>query len=545
MADNPAMHLNTSSPLAALQPLRIGVATDRTGGFENWQLRVLDRIAGDNRFRLDVFVLCPQHPAEHKPSPLFSLASWLERVTLGRQPVFVPQHFDPEVQRFEYIGNGAGRSGVERLGASLKGVDLVICLAEDGLPDEAVRLLPFGEWHLSFSAQSSGDVDWSGYSSVIEKQPSTGLHLLVRRGDPADTLCIASCAFNTKFSAVRNGDFVKERAVTLVMRELGRIADTRNLGVAMGKAEPARSETAPSHIDLLRYGYSLSSELLGRAGKALMSKMGGGSAVWTLYTGRGTIDDFDPSQAVEIVPDNDEIRADPFILEHEGECYLFYEAYAQGQHKAHIAVSRFVGDKLERLGVALECDHHLSYPFIFRHDGDLFMMPETNQARRLEVWRCVEFPLKWELYSTALEGLSPADSSLTFYQGKWWLFTNLSDFHAYEDHCSELHVFEVDGPKLSRVVPHKRNPVVIDSTIARNAGRMFERNGRLYRPSQRNEHGIYGYGLNIMEIEELDLDTYRERCIRTITPDFKPGLMGCHHFDAGGGRYVIDARLTL
>lgn len=545
MADNPAMHLSTSSPLSASQPLRIGVATDRTGGFENWQLRVLDRIAGDSRFQLDVFVLCPQHSAEHKPSPLFSLASWLERATLGRQPTFVPQHFDPEVQRFEYIGNGAGQGRAERLGASLKGVDLVICLAADGLPDEAVRFLPFGEWHLSFSAQSSGDVDWSGYSSVIEKQPSTGLHLFVRRGDPADTLCIASSAFNTKFSAVRNGDFVKERAVTLVMRELGRIADTRNLGGATGKAEPARPETAPSHIDLLRYGYSLSSELLGRAGKAVMSKMGGGSAVWTLYTGRGTIDDFDPRQAVEIVPDNDEIRADPFILEHEGECYLFYEAYAQGQHKAHIAVSRFVGDKLERLGVALECDHHLSYPFIFRHDGDLFMMPETNQARRLEVWRCVEFPLKWELYSTALEGLSPADSSLTFYQGKWWLFTNLSDFHAYEDHCSELHVFEVDGPKLSRVVPHKRNPVVIDSTIARNGGRMFERHGRLYRPSQRNEHGIYGYGLNIMEIEQMDLDTYRERCIRTITPDFKPGLMGCHHFDAGGGRYVIDARLTL
>lgn len=545
MADNPAMHLNISPPLSASKPLRIGVATDRTGGFENWQLRVLDRIVGDGRFRLEALMLCPPHATERKASSLLGLASRLERATLGRQPAFVPQHFDLDAQRFEFIGDGTGRGSVGRLTAILKDVDLVLCLGAQGLPDEALRLLPFGEWHLSFSAQSSGDIDWSGYSSVIGKQASTGLRLLVRRGDPVETLSIASSAFNTKFSAVRNGDFVKERAVTLVMRELGRIADTGNLGDAVAGDEPAPSETAPSDMDLLRYGYSLSSALLGRAGKALMSKMGGGSAVWTLYTGRGTIDDFDPSQAVEIVPEDDEIRADPFILEHEGECYLFYEAYAQGQHKAHIAVSRFVGDKLERLGVALECDHHLSYPFVFRHDGDLFMMPETNQARRLEVWRCVEFPLKWELYSTALVGLSSADSSLTFYQGKWWLFTNLSDFHAYEDHCSELHVFEVDGPKLSRVVPHKRNPVVIDSTIARNAGRMFERNGRLYRPSQRNEHGIYGYGLNIMEIEQLDLDTYRERCIRTITPDFKPGLMGCHHFDAAGGRYVIDARLTI
>lgn len=545
MADNAALHLDTSLTQPAVQPVRIGVVTDRTAGFENWQLRVLDRIVGDSRFRLEVFLLGLDHATERRPSPLLSLASRLERATLGRQPAFIPEHFDIERQRFVHVEDAAGQGSIERLTAILKDVDLVFCFGTEGLPDAAVCQLPLGEWHFSFTAQSSGDVDWSGYPSVIEKQPSTGLRLLVRRGDPVGTLCIASSAFNTKFSAVRNGDFVKERAVTLLMRELGRVADTGSLGDAVAGEEPRYRETMPSHMDLLRYGYSLSSELLGRAGKALMSKMGGGSAVWTLYTGRGAIDDFDPHQAVEIVPDDDEIRADPFILEQDGECYLFYEAYEQGQHKAHIAVSRFVGDRLERLGIALECDHHLSYPFIFRHDGDLFMMPETNQARRLEVWRCVEFPLKWELYSTALEGQSAADSSLTFFQGRWWLFTNLSDFHAYEDHCSELHVFEVDGPALSRIVPHKRNPVVIDSTLARNAGRMFERNGRLYRPSQRNERGIYGYGLNIMEIEQLDLDTYRERCIRTITPDFKPGLMGCHHFDAGGGRYVIDARLMI
>jgi hypothetical protein len=104
-------------------------------------------------------------------------------------------------------------------------------------------------------------------------------------------------------------------------------------------------------------------------------------------------------------------------------------------------------------------------------------------------------------------------------------------------------VFEVDGPELTRIEPHKHNPVVIGSTVARGAGRIFEHDGRLLRPSQRNTNGVYGYGLNIMEIEELTLDDYRERCIRTITPGFKPGLRGCHHFDATNGRYILDARL--
>jgi hypothetical protein len=173
------------------------------------------------------------------------------------------------------------------------------------------------------------------------------------------------------------------------------------------------------------------------------------------------------------------------------------------------------------------------------------MMPETHKSHRLEIWRCTEFPLKWELYSTALEGQSAADSILTRHGDTWWLFTNLSEFHAYEDHCSELYIFQVDGPALTQVTPHHNNPVVIGSTVARNAGRIFERDGKLYRPSQHNVHGVYGYGLNIMEIEELTLDTYRERCIRTIAPDFKAGLLGCHHFDAAGGRYVLDARLSM
>ena len=73
---------------------------------------------------------------------------------------------------------------------------------------------------------------------------------------------------------------------------------------------------------------------------------------------------------------------------------------------------------------------------------------------------------------------------------------------------------------------------------------MFERDGHLYRPSQRNTNGIYGYGLNIMEIDELSSEAYRERCVRVITPDFKTGLHGCHHFDEAGGRYILDARLT-
>ncbi|GEO86864.1 MULTISPECIES: glucosamine inositolphosphorylceramide transferase family protein [Alphaproteobacteria] len=531
----------------ATEPLRIGFLVGPNPGFENWELRIFDRVMAAPGLSLVSFLVHPR-PFRRQPiSPLFGPLARLEQAVLAREPVYVPTTFSMNNQRHERLPPAVDFDGCDakravRLVSDL-GLDLVVRMTAVGLPDEVVRALPFGEWSFSFSDERSDTDDWHGYDSVLRRAPSSLLCLYVRHGADPETQCLASSSFNTKFSAARNAGFTKERAVTLVMRELTRVADTGNLGTVTAAPKTDDAATPPSTGDLLRYAGALSGQLLYRAGKALHTKVGGASAVWTLCTGHGNIEDFDPRQSVEIAPDRDEIRADPFMLHHDGQCYLFYEAYAKRDTKAHIAVARMNGDRLERLGVALERDYHLSYPFVFRHGQDLFMMPETNQARRLEIWCCVEFPLKWELHATALHGLSPADSVLTRYRDRWWLFTNLSDFHAYEDHCSELHVFEVDGPGLSRVVPHKRNPVVLDSTTARNAGRMFQRDGRLYRPSQRNEYGVYGYGLNVMLVEQLDRENYRERCVRTIVPDFKPKLVACHHFDAAGDRYILDARL--
>lgn len=527
-------------------PMRIGILAGSRDAFENWELMALDRILNDPRFLLVTILVHPKPYADRRASSLFGLGSRLERKVLARQAGYTPSRFDPTHQRFDDLkptsGDGSlGKTSIQTLVGRM-GLDLVIRLTAQGLPDDAVGSLAFGEWAFNFSDQRSERADWYGYSDVIEKRPATKLVLYTRLGNDAKGVEISSASFNLKISAARNAAFIKERAVTLLLRELGRLADTRKLVTV---PLPDKTVAPPSIAELARYAGGLSAHLAVRVGKAAKAKARSGSAVWTLYTGQGRIDEFDPTLSVEIPPIAGDIKADPFLFQHEGECYLFYEAYANGDAKAHIAVGRFNGDKVEPLGVALDCDHHLSYPFIFRDGEDIFMMPEAHQSQRLEIWRCVDFPLKWELYSTALEGLSAADSILTQHGGKWWLFTNVSDFHAYEDHCSELYLFEVDGPKLNRVTPHKRNPVVMGSTDARNAGRIFERDGRLYRPSQRNAYGVYGYGLNIMEIEQLDLENYQETCIRTIAPDFKAGLLGCHHFDAAGGRYVLDARLTV
>ncbi|NLS00465.1 hypothetical protein HGP17_26860 [Rhizobium sp. P38BS-XIX] len=529
------------------KPLRIGIVVARERSLENWELMVLDRILANPRLELAAVFTHPQAFGDNQTPKLLSWAGHLEARALAAQPTYKPKHFSSRRQFFDcFDADGDKSRSVDKMTeASLRRLklDLVIRTTPKGIPAEAVPALPFGEWAFNFSDQRSAETDWFGYAEVLAKAPTADVTLYARCGRAVDKLEIARAAFNIKPSAARIRAFVRERSVTLLIRELTRLADTRQFS-----PQPLANiaeKPAPSVGELLRYGSILAGSVSGKALKAVKTKLHADAAIWTLYTGRGHIADFDPTKAVEIPPSDDSIKADPFLFQHDGQCYLFYEAYSRADHKAHIAVGRFDGDALTHVGIALERPYHLSYPFIFRDGDEIYMIPETHQARRLEIWRCREFPLKWDLHATAFEGQSPADSILIRHADAWWLFTNLSDFHAYEDHCSELYVFQVDGPALTGIRPHKRNPVVIGSTEARGAGRIFTHEGRLLRPSQHNSHGIYGYGLNIMVIDRLTLDDYSERCIRTITPGFKTGLHGCHHFDAADGRYILDARLTI
>lgn len=520
--------------------LRIGILIREQRRFENWELRLFEKLLADPRFDLAVFMIEDRTPTTPEPTRLYDFVSYVDNRLFARQPRVEAPLFRSREALIERLP--VTQADAEKLD-SLR-LDLILRHEPGLLPDRVVGALPFGVWALSFADTHSRKADWTAFADSSSHAPVTNVSLRVRRPEHAKPETIASAAYNTKFSAARNAAFVKEKAVILLMRELRRLADTRSIGPEVaGTTLPGAEAPHAGEIGayILRTGWSAATRLA----KSAQAKLGLRSAMWTLYSGYGGVDDFDPAKTVEIPPSPDSIKADPFLFHYEGQNYVFYENYTKHDKRAHIAVGRLEGNRIEPLGKALQCDYHLSFPFVFSHGDDIFMMPETHQARRLEIWRCTEFPLKWTLHATALAGLSPVDSTMFQHQGNWWLLTNLSDHHAFEDHCSELYVFQVDGPALTSVVPHKANPVVIGSAVARNAGRVVSRNGRLYRPSQNNSRGIYGFGLNIMEIEELDMETYRERLVRTFAPDFKQGLCGCHHFDAAGGRFILDARMNL
>src|SRR5258708_27590500 len=168
----------------------------------------------------------------------------------------------------------------------------------------------------------------------------------------------------------------------------------------------------------------------------------------------------------------------------------------------------------------LEAEHHLSYPFVFEHDGSLYMLPESARAGSVELYRCVDFPLVWKRERVLMEGVRLVDATLYHQKAdggsRWWMFAN-STAGASRMFDDELHLFHaerLDGDWQ----PHPRNPVKSDARSSRPAGALFMRDGALYRPAQVCVPR-YGAGLAIQRVLKLTPQQYAERQIERLLAD--------------------------
>ena len=78
------------------------------------------------------------------------------------------------------------------------------------------------------------------------------------------------------------------------------------------------------------------------------------------------------------------------------------------------------------------------------------MIPEANQNSRLEIYKCVSFPNKWELYSSAFQGEQIVDCN--FYKDNMnqnWLFLNKRTKDS--DDCSDLYIYHIDSLELNTI----------------------------------------------------------------------------------------------
>ncbi|MDC0653357.1 hypothetical protein OAP35_04210 [Planktomarina temperata] len=230
--------------------------------------------------------------------------------------------------------------------------------------------------------------------------------------------------------------------------------------------------------------------------------------------------------------------ADPFIYKYTRKNYCFVEDFDYKTKKGVIAVYLIDNQNVVRLGVALEEDFHLSFPYIFEYDSEIYMCPETQDSGQIRIYKCVDFPLKWELCNVAIDGIKAVDSLIFQRSGAWFLMTNTSSSE-YDHFDSELHLYTSDCPIKGQWQPVRSNPVLVDSGYSRNGG-LLQEGDKYYRVGQSQGFAQYGEHITISEISLSSTRQYKERPVCQVRGNFFPNSIGIHTFNFKEGLLVFD-----
>jgi hypothetical protein len=229
--------------------------------------------------------------------------------------------------------------------------------------------------------------------------------------------------------------------------------------------------------------------------------------------------------------------ADPFPIEVDGRHYVFFEDYGYRARRGIISVSELRPDgTCSSPRPALEREYHLSYPFVFSYGGKLYMIPETGDARRVELFEAIDFPRGWKLDRILLDNLPARDTTLYFEHGLIWLFTSVPGCPGDAGELSLYWARSLRGPWQQ----HPQDPLITDPATSRPAGRLFRHRGALLRPSQ-DCHERYGHAIVLNEVEVLTTTHYRETPVGRIEPNWMPGIEGTHTYTFDSRYQCLDA----
>ena len=239
--------------------------------------------------------------------------------------------------------------------------------------------------------------------------------------------------------------------------------------------------------------------------------------------------------------------ADPFVINYKNEgFYVFFEELYIKSRKGHISYFKFNmnGELVSKIPrKVLEEKHHLSYPFIFEKNSNLYMIPESASSGELWLYKCIDFPDKWEKHKIIFDNKSYYDATLIEYNEVFYLFGNEK---VIDENSRDQYLFIYYSHDLfsGNWQSHPSNPIYRDVRRSRPAGKIFEHHGKLIRPSQIGAPK-YGYGIQFNEIITLSPTEFKEIKLEQINPDWEKNLLATHTFNSVDGFSILDAQANI
>lgn len=277
--------------------------------------------------------------------------------------------------------------------------------------------------------------------------------------------------------------------------------------------------------------------LVGNVSKKIIRRIFHRTGRWSVAFFKGEFGTVKFKEAIKITNPKSRFFADPFVVNFSDKTVVFVEDYYYNTKKGVITAIEITDNAYKVLGTVVEEDFHLSYPFVFKYENQLYMIPESYHANAVRLYKCVDFPLKWEYQKELFSDVACTDTNIFEYDNRWWLFTNKNA--DTKSNFNKLDIYYTDNPITGEWKEHAQNPVVFKNG-ARNGGFLPTKNNQLTRISQKHGFCMYGKSTVISNIKKLTPDVYEEEIIQEILPDFFQNIKGTHHLHSNGEYTVFD-----
>lgn len=550
-------YLHSSNPAPRL---RIGLLLD-SRALPAWSAAAVSHIAASNFARIELVILnAGQKPRRGSNR---GASNWLFEAYSRWDQVHFPLDADPlrpvdcagllagiETHEVRAIAEGScDRFPAEALDAIRRAqLDVIVRLGFHRPSGEILNAARYGVWSFRHSDPDRYRGGPAYFWELCEGNPLSGVALEVLSEKPDAGLVLAKGIYATArgVSSRRNrwrpcwaGSFY----LIQKLHELHQHGWERLEARALPRQSyRGRRETygAPGNWDMARF-------MARKAVRIAFNRLRGAGrnyAHWRMAVRMGQPQTLAPGRPLEmsgfhwIEPPEGHFHADPFLLDHDGKAWLFFEDFVHADKKAVIACSQLFPDGSISPRTVIEAPHHLSFPLLFRHDGCLYLVPESRGRVAIDVYRCVRFPWEWALDRPLFEGFSAVDSVLWVEDGVFFLFTTVADPCIGPARCPHLLLFHSDS-LFGAWTPHPCNPICTDERFIRNAGAIFRQGDLLIRPSQDCTEG-YGHSMNFRQIVTLTKTDYKEVALTELRPSWWPGLAGTHTYARSSCAEVVD-----
>ena len=240
----------------------------------------------------------------------------------------------------------------------------------------------------------------------------------------------------------------------------------------------------------------------------------------------------DDSSFKTVFPSNRYSYADPFVYEYNGKTAIFVELMDYYYGYGTIGVFEVIDDHISGFKEIIRENYHMSFPNVFYHDGNLYMIPETYSDDSVHLYKCIEFPYKWERLPDLINGVHLVDHSL------------LDDDYTYvisydiDRKCSRCFTLNWNQMKLEEFCPSGIH------SNERPGGTFYRRDNKLFRVIQDCER-IYGDYLKIYEVTELNKEYFTEQLYKTVKVndlafDKNVGFDRVHQYSVSEQFEVVD-----